>query len=293
LAEAARWTEANGFSTLLVADHLVARLIDPFPALTAAAAATTALRVGTFVLNNDLRHPVMVAREAATVDLLSDGRFELGMGAGHMRSEYEEAGIRFDRGAVRVERLAESVRILKGLLSGGECTFSGEHYRVQGHGVPAPVQKPRPPLLIGGNGRRLQELAAREADTVGFVGFSHRKGGREVDLEDFGPEALDRQVAAVRDAAGERFAELELNALVQRAVVTDDPEAAAAELAAEDGWPDPEAVLRSPYLLIGSLDSIAEQLIERRERFGVSYWSLFDGRGGRDLAPVVACLAGT
>jgi probable F420-dependent oxidoreductase len=293
LAETARWTEANGFSTLLMADHLVPGLLDPFPALSAAATATTTLRIGTFVLNNDLRHPVMAAREAASLDLLSDGRFELGLGAGHMRSEYDEAGIRFDRGAIRVQRLAESVQVLKTLLSGKDCTFSGEHYRIQGHRAPALAQGSGPPLLVGGNGRRLHELAAREADAVGFVGFSHRRGGREASLDDFGPEALGRQVAAVREAAGARFPRLELNALVQRAVVTDDPRAAAEDMAARDEWPDPETALRSPYLLVGSLDSIAEQLIARRERFGVSYWALFDGRGGRDLAPVVARLAGT
>src|SRR5438132_14203420 len=140
VAEQARWAENHGFSTLLVADHLVPQLLDPFPSLAAAAGATERLRVGTFVVNNDLRHPVMLAREAATVDLVSDGRFELGMGAGHMESEYREAGIAFDRGRVRVERLAESVEIVKTLLAGEECTFEGRHYQVRGHRVPAPHQ---------------------------------------------------------------------------------------------------------------------------------------------------------
>src|SRR5438105_3752089 len=182
IAEQARWAEDHGFSTLLVADHLVPGALDPFPSLAAAAAATRHLRVGTFVVNNDLRHPVLLAREAATLDLLSDGRFELGLGAGHMESEYLEAGIPFERGRVRVERLAESVEILKTLLAGEECTFEGRHYHVRGHRVPAPAQRPRPPFLIGGNGPRLLELAGREADAVGFTGFSHRQGGREVVL---------------------------------------------------------------------------------------------------------------
>jgi probable F420-dependent oxidoreductase len=292
MAEQARWAEDHGFSTLLVPDHLVPNLLDPFPALAVAAAATRRLRLGTFVVNNDLRSPVLLGREAATLDVVSDGRFELGLGAGHMQSEYREVGIPFDRGRVRVERLSESVQILKTLLAGEECTFEGRHYHVQGHRIPAPVQAPRPPLLIGGNGPKLHELAAREADVVGFTGFSHREGGREASTDDFDSDALGRQVARVRAAAGDRFGTLELNVLVQK-VVIGEPSAAARELARETGWPDAEVLLDSPYMLIGTPHSIAEELIARRERFGVSYVAVFDRRGGRDLAPVVARLAGT
>ncbi|HEX4215049.1 MAG TPA: TIGR03621 family F420-dependent LLM class oxidoreductase [Candidatus Dormibacteraeota bacterium] len=293
LAERARWAEAHGFSTLLVADHLVPDLLDPFPSLAAAATATSRLRVGTFVINNDLRHPVMLAREAATLDVVSGGRFELGIGAGHMASEYHQAGLTFDRGRVRVERLAESVEILRSLLGGETCTFGGRHYRVDGHKVPEPVQRPRPPLLIGGNGRMVHELAARRADAVGFTGFTHRQGGLEVAPDSFHAEALDAQVARVREQAGDRFEELELNALVQRVVLTEDRSAAVADLAAEGGWPDVDALLQSPYLLVGSVESMTEDLLRRRERFGVSYWVVFDRRGGFDLAPVVERLAGT
>src|SRR4051794_27712561 len=141
------------------------------PALISAAEATKTLRIGTNVLNNDLRHPVMVAREAATVDLLTDGRFELGLGAGSIKSEYDEAGFSFDPGTTRVERLADSVAIIKSLLNGEQVTFAGRHYRVTGHKIaPLPAQKPHPPILIGGNGRLLLALAAREADIVGFSG---------------------------------------------------------------------------------------------------------------------------
>jgi len=293
LAEQARWAEDHGYSTLLVADHLVPEALDAFPALAAAAAATSRLRVGTFVVNNDLRSPVLLARQAATLDLVSDGRFELGLGAGHMESEYREAGIPFDRGRVRVERLAESVQVLKTLLSGEECTFQGRHYQVQGHRIPPPLQAPRPPILIGGNGPRLLELAAAEADAVGFTGFSHREGGRRTVLEDFGSVALDRQIALVRTAAGDRFSTLELNVLVQMVIVTEDPRAAAEEAAREPGSPPAEVLLDSPYVLVGTRHSIGEQLIARRERFGVSYVVLFERRGGRDLAPVVARLAGS
>src|SRR6266852_2600210 len=150
-ADKARKVEALGYAVLLVPDHL-AELLAPLPALAAAAAATTRLRVGTAVLNNDFRHPVLLAREAATLDVLSDGRLALGLGAGHMRSEYEQVGLAFDPGATRVERLAESVVLVKRLFEGDTVTFAGRHYRVPGHTIhPRPMQRPRPPIFIGGN----------------------------------------------------------------------------------------------------------------------------------------------
>src|SRR2546422_1282691 len=150
-ADKARKVERLGYSVLLVPDHL-AELLAPFPALAGAAAATTRLRVGTAVLNNDFRHPVLTAREAATLDVLSDGRLELGLGAGHMQSEYEAAGLGFDPGATRVERLAEAVVVVKRLLEGEAVTYTGTHYRVTGHTIhPRPVQRPPPPIFIGGN----------------------------------------------------------------------------------------------------------------------------------------------
>src|SRR6202163_102910 len=156
--EKARKVEGLGYATFTVPDHLT-DLIAPMPALVSAAEATKTLRVGTNVLNNDLRHPVLVAREAAAVDLLTDGRLQLGLGAGSIRSEYDQAGLRFEAGRVRVERLAEAVSVIKGLLEGEEVTFSGAHYQVAGHRIaPLPVQKPHPPILIGGNGPRLLTL---------------------------------------------------------------------------------------------------------------------------------------
>src|SRR4051812_7613242 len=177
LAEKARKIEALGYDTLSFPDHLNER-IAPLPALVAAAAATSRLRLGTSVLNNDLRHPVLVAREAAAVDLLTDGRLQLGLGAGSIRSEYDQAGFGFDPGSVRVERLGEAGRIIRKLLDGDEVPFSGRHYRIAGHSIaPHPIQKPHPPILIGGNGRQLLTLAAMEADIVGFSGITFRGGG--------------------------------------------------------------------------------------------------------------------
>jgi probable F420-dependent oxidoreductase len=291
-ADKARKVEALGYAVLLVPDHL-AELLAPFPALAAAAAATTRLRVGTAVLNNDFRHPALLAREAATLDVLSDGRLELGLGAGHMRSEYEQAGLAFDPGATRVERLGEAVVILKRLLEGESVTFAGRHYRVTGHSIhPRPVQRPRPPVLIGGNAPRLLTLAAREADIVGLTGIAFRHGGKEPDVSDFRAAVVDERVRLVRETAADRFDRLELTALVQRVVVTDDRRKAAEELAT-GRWArlTPDEILASPFALVGTADQMVDDLRARRERWGISYVMTHEPFMDA-LAPVVARLAG-
>jgi probable F420-dependent oxidoreductase len=274
-----------------VPDHL-SEMLAPIPAVTSAAAATTRLRVGTNVLNNDLRHPVLVAREAATIDLLSGGRFQLGLGAGHMKAEYDEAGLPFDRGRVRVDRLAEAVTIVKRLLEGGRVTFVGRYYRITGHAIhPLPVQRPRPPILIGGNGPRLLALAAREADIVGLSGITFLRGGAEADLSAWRPAALDERVALVRAAAGDRLPQLELNALVQRVIVTsgrlEERRRAAEEVAR--GRLAADEVLESPFALIGPVEQLVELLHARRERWGISSYTVFEP-AIEPLAPVVARL---
>jgi probable F420-dependent oxidoreductase len=274
--EKARRAEALGYTVFLVPDHL-ADIMPPWVALAVAAEAAPTMRIGTFVLNNDLRHPALVAREAAALDLLTDGRLELGLGAGHMEAEYDQIGLRFDPSAVRVERLGEAVAIVKRLLAGEEVTFTGAHYRLAGHRVsPRPAQRPRPPLLLGGNSRRLLELAGREADIVSFLGFSHRSGGREFDLGAFGEAGTAARIDIVRDAAGSRFGELMLNAVVQRVVVTDNARSAAADLAA-DAELSLDEVLESPYLLVGSVEAIADALRARHERHGFTYWVVPEG----------------
>jgi probable F420-dependent oxidoreductase len=290
--EKVRKVEALGYSTLLAPDHL-ADLMPPMIALAHAAEVTTSLRLGPFVLNNDFRHPVLLAREAAALDLLSSGRLELGLGAGHMQSEYEQAGLTYDRASVRIERLGESVRIVKSLLAGETTTLDGRYYQVREHrSYPRPVQQPHPPIAIGGNGDKILALAAREADIVGLTGLGFRKGAREVDVSGFKPEHVDERVAWVRSQAGARFDTVELNVLVQRVVLTDDREAAAAEIAAQ--WPvlSAEDVLQTPYALIGTVDQMAEALRERRQRWGLSYIVTHEPFLDT-LAPVVAKLAGT
>jgi probable F420-dependent oxidoreductase len=292
LVEKARRIEALGYDILTFPDHLNER-IAPLPALVSAAEATQRLRVGTNVLNNDLRHPVLVAREAATIDLLTEGRLQLGLGAGSIKSEYDEAGISFDPGATRVERLAEAVTIIKGLLKGEQVTFAGQHYRVTGHTVaPLPVQKPRPPILIGGNGRNLLTLAARQADIVGLSGVTFRQGGASPpDLSGWRVAEVDRRVRLVREMAGDRFPRLELNALVQRVVVTDDRHGAAEELTRRWTQLSADEILASPYVLVGTIDQIVEDLRARRERWGISYYVIHEPFLDA-FAPIVARLAG-
>ncbi|MFI4948973.1 MAG: LLM class F420-dependent oxidoreductase [Alphaproteobacteria bacterium] len=290
--EKARRIEALGYFSLTVPDHLT-DLPAPIPAVLSAAEATTRIQVGTHVLNNDLRHPVLVAREAATVDLLTDGRFQLGLGAGSIQSEYDEAGLSFDSGGTRVERLAEAITVIKGLLRGERVTFTGRHYRINGHTIaPLPIQKPHPPILIGGNGPRLLALAAREADIVGLSGLTFRDGGsRPPDLSGWRVSGVDERIRHVREVAGERYASLEICALVQRVVVTDGRRQAAEELTRR--WADLTAdeLLQSPYVLIGTIDQMVEDLQARRERWDISYYvvqeSFLDA-----FAPVVARLAG-
>ena len=287
----ARRAEEFGYSVFTVPDHL-AGIFAPMPALMSAAAATKRLRVGTNVLNNDFRHPVLVAREAATADLLTDGRLQLGVGAGHMKSEYDEAGLPFDAGSTRVERLGEAVTIVKSLLKGEEVTFAGRHYRVSGHRIhPLPVQRPHPPILIGGNGRQLLTLAAREADIVGLSGITFRRDGVEPDLSGWRTAGVDQRVQLVRKAAGDRYERLELNALVQRVVVTDSRRQAAEELARRWTQLSPAEILESPYVLIGTVDQQVEDLQARRERWGISYYAIFEPYL-EAFAPVVAKLAG-
>ena len=210
-----------------------------------------------------------------------------------MRSEYEEVGIPFDPASVRIERLGESVRIIKAMLAGEAASSDGPNYRVRQHrGYPLPEQKPRPPILIGGNGPKLLSLAAREADIVGLTGLGFPKGGSVVDVAGFKADSVDECVGLVRSEAGERFERLELNVLVQRVVVTDDARSVAAELA--DQWPalSVEDILDTPYLLIGTVDEMAAALRARREHWGISY--VVTHEPFRDaLAPVVAQLAGT
>jgi probable F420-dependent oxidoreductase len=287
----ARRLEDLGYSTLLIPDHL-AGLLSPMPALVSAAMATKTLRVGTGVLNNDFRHPAFVAREAATVDVLIDGRLQLGLGAGHMKVEYDQAGLPYDPGGIRVERLTESIAIIKSLFKGEPVTYAGRHYRVTGQTIhPRPLQQPHPPILIGGNGPQLLTLAAKEADIVGLTGITFRRGGTAPDLAGSRARGVEERLGWMRDAAGDRYDRLELNALVQRVVVTDDRRRTIRNL--PEAWKQltDDEIIASPYVLVGTVDQMVEDLLARRERWGISYYTTHEPYLDA-LAPVVARLAG-
>lgn len=289
--EKARKIEQLGYSTLFVPDHFDDQFT-PTPALMAAAAATTTLRIGGMVFDNDYRHPLIFAKEAATMDVLSGGRYEIGIGAGWMKTDYDAAGMTYDRPGVRIERLQESLAIIKGLFGEGPFSFSGKHYTITEHnGLPKPLQQPRPPILVGGGGRRVLSLAAREADIIG-VNFNLAPGrvNREV-MNTGDATSTAEKVRWIRDAAGARFDDLELNVTVFVAIVTDDQPAMVERIAPGFGMAPPE-LLQSPHALIGSVEEIADALVERRERFGFSY-IVISGEGFEAFAPVVKKLAGT
>jgi probable F420-dependent oxidoreductase len=296
LVAEARRAEALGYATLLLRDHVVAEpfgdQLAPMVALTAAATATTTLRVGSLVLDNDYRHPVLLAKEAATLDLISGGRFELGIGAGWLRDEYERAGIPFDPPGVRVGRLSESLRLLKALLSAAPVRFDGEHYSVDGiETFPRPVQRPRLPILVGAGSRRMLGIAGREADIVGILPRALPEGTISDDLAERSPETLLRKVDWVRQAAEEPD-QVELSMMVT-VVPAVDHRKAAEQLAVERGWGAAagELVLAMPSVLVGSTARMVELAQARRERFGFSYLVVAD----HDLeafAPVVEQLAG-
>lgn len=291
--EIARQAEAVGFSSLFVPDHFVDHPLAPIPALAAAAAVTTTLRVGPLVLGNDYKHPVVLAREAATIDLLSDGRLELGVGAGWMTVDYEKAGMPLDRPGVRIARLAESIAILKGLFADGPFSFAGEHYRItELDGQPKPVQRPHPPFVIGGGGKKVLALAAREAQIVGVNANLRSGDGTSADAaSSLTSERTDEKIQWLRDAAGKNFDDLEIQTLVGFVHLTDDRTKIAEAMAANFGVTPDDAIL-APVTLVGTESQIVELLEARRERWHMSY-TVVPHESMTQLAPIVARLAGT
>jgi probable F420-dependent oxidoreductase len=288
--ENARSVESMGYSAFTLPDHFGEQM-SPIGALMSAADATTTLRVGSLVFDNDYRHPVVLAKEVATLDVLSGGRFDLGIGAGWMVKDYTQSGIPYDAAGIRIERLEEAVKIVKGALTGEKFSFQGKHYTINGiEGAPAPVQKPHPPILMGGGGRKMLGVAAREANIV-HVNYSLSEGRINPALVRTGfAAATEEKIGWIREAAGKRFHDLEIGLTIFFATVTDDREAVAAVIAPGMGA-EPKDVLEMPFFLIGTIDQLVEQLQERRERFGVSY-VIVPGETAEALAPVVERLAG-
>ena len=291
--EKARQAEALGYSTLFVPDHFIDHPLAPMPAMAAAAAVTDTLRVGSLVLGNDYKHPVVLAREAATLDLLSGGRLELGLGAGWMTADYEKAGLELDRPGARIDRLEESVKIVKGLMGDGPFTFHGEHYRVTDlDGEPKPVQQPHPPFIIGGGAPKILGVAAREAAIVGVN--ANLRGGVAISEDaarSMTGAATDQKISWLREAAGPRFDDLEIQSFVGFTNFTDDRRSLAEMMAGAFGV-SPDEALETPVVLAGTLEEMIDDVQARRERWGMSYVVV-----GVDVmeqfAPAVAKLAGT
>lgn len=281
--EVARRAEAAGFDVFCVSDH-VGPGLSPMPVLAAVAQATTSIRLGTFVLNATMRNPVHLAWETSTLDRLSNGRVELGLGAGHTPHEYDATGIEQRPAAVRKRQLAEQVELLRRLLDGQTVDHDGEFHRLQRAAVDRSVQD-RLPILVGGNGRRLLAHAGGHADIVGLQGLGRTLDDGHRHAVNWTPEHLDRQVEQVRAGAGARFADLELNALVQVAGITDDPATATAEVVGRVEGLTEEMVEAVPYVLVGTVDDIVEKIERCRRRWGVSYFVV---RALEDFAPVIA-----
>ena len=276
-ADHARAAEDAGVGSLLLRDHFSAgafgQQLAPFSALAAAAAVTTGLRVGTLVLSNDFRHPAILAHEAASLHHLSGGRFDLGLGAGWYEPEYRAAGIRFDAAGQRIDRLEESLAIIKGLLAGDPVQHSGTWYQIDGLDLDVmPERRGRPRLLIGAGGPRMLRVAARHADVVGLLPAPIKGSEDRDDPADRLPPAFDRKLAMLRSAAGNRFGQLELSALASF-TVTARRRSETEDLIARRGWSGigVEAVWDMPTVFIGSPGQIRDDLQARRERFGLTY----------------------
>jgi probable F420-dependent oxidoreductase len=293
--DAVREVEGLGYSSLMLSDHLVDQFA-PISALSVAAAVTSTLRIGTFVFNNDLRHPVVLAQELATLDRLSDGRLEIGMGAGWNVPEYEATGIPYDPGATRIDRLAESMTIMKGLFADGPIDFEGRFYKVKGfEDFPRPIQRPHPPFLVGGGSPKLLRFAAQNAQIVGIAPRVLPNG--KADVMGCTLAGSEKKIAIIREAAGPRFDQLEINTYPSLSgKITDQARPAVREVAdrlrrrygVELSEQD---ILESPHVFIGSVDSLAEKFRMLNERLGINH--ILVGEDYRDFGPLVERLSGT
>ena len=300
----ARRTEALGYSTLFTTDHYFGpgsiadssghRPVDvaPIVAMTAAASVTTDLRVGCRVFNVDLHHPVVLAKEMATLDLISDGRVEVGLGAGWVAAEYEGLGVTMDRAGVRISRLGEVVGLMRAHWRGEEMDLDGTYVHASGFaGVPAPVQEPGPPIFIGGGRQRILTLAGQLADIVScnFDNSAGRLGSTSVASS--GAAETEQKLEWVRAGAGDRFNAIELEIGAYFVAVSADPAPTIAAMANRFGVSEAEFASH-PHALLGTVDTICATLQERRDRYGFSYVTV-PQRNIDEFAAVVSRLAGT
>ena len=296
--DAVRRIEDLGYATVSISDHFTQGwMMEPVVAMTVAAEATERLRVLSLVLSNDHRHPVLVHKAMATLDVLSGGRVEIGLGAGWLQSDYQAAGMPLDPPATRIDRLDEAVQVLKGLFGPAPVSFAGSHYRIEAlDGLPKPVQRPWPPLLIGGGGRRVLSVAGRHADMVSVNPRLRAGTVTPSVLADATAERIGQKIAWVRaaaEAAGrpDDAVELQTNLLLCRIETSSSRAREAVSSLAATSDTDPRLLVGSPAVLAGSVDQCVEALQASRERFGISYVNV-----GGDLeaaAPIVRRLAGS
>ena len=290
LASEARRAEDLGYGGVSLTDHLREQC-GPLVGLAAMAAATSKVKITAMVLANDFRHPVMLAKELATLDRMSDGRLEVGMGAGWLTTDYQQGGIRMDRPGLRIERLDEAISVLEGCFADGAFDFQGNHYWITGlDSQPKPHQRPRPPLMVGGGGPRILNLAARRADIVGLnaslrAGVVDQRVGSTATAE-----ATDEKLAVIRGTAGARFDDIEMQTLVQVAMIDSDRQAIINLLASGFGLTAEQGMV-TPHALVGTVDECCEQLETQRERWGISHITLPYG-STEAMAPVVERLTG-
>jgi probable F420-dependent oxidoreductase len=290
LVAAARRAEDIGYSTFSMADHFGLPFA-PLIALQAVADATTTLRITQTVLAHDFRQPAVLAKELATLDVFSGGRVEVGLGAGWMRSEYEQAGIRFDSAGIRIARLEEFITVLKGLFADEPFSFSGAHYRISDlDGTPKPIQRPHPPILVGGGGMKLRAVAARQADIIQVMPRIQGPG-QPIDAGEFTAATYKDKIDHIKAVAGERFPEIELGTQLLLATVTDDPDGAVAEFAAGHGIRRDD-LRDSPLVAVGSLNQVCDKLLAVRDEYGISYFACPVGARPSSLAPIIDKVAG-
>lgn len=293
-ADTVRWVEDAGYSTIFLPDHFQDQLA-PIAAMTSVVMLSSTLKVGSLVIDNDYRHPVITAMEMATIDRLSEGRLEFGIGAGWKKLDYDQSGISYHPPKVRVDRFMEAVEVIRRLFGEDPVDFDGEYYTITGMvGSPRPHTPGGPPLIIAGGARRMLRFAGRHASIVG-VNPSIHSGTVDADAaRDALGDRIDAKFAWVREGAGDRFDDIEFNAWSSVTSVTDDPEGFARMIAPGFGIPEDQAheALESPITMIGTVDGIGERLYERRERWGYSYHVVVDA-AAIEFAPVVARFAGT
>ena len=292
--DTAKFAEQQGYSSLLVPDHFHGQY-GPMTALAAAAAVTTELKVGALVFGNDYRHPIMLAKEMATLDHIAEGRVEFGIGAGWMRTDYDQTGMVYDRPGLRIERMVESLQIIKRCWQEGSFDFAGEHYQIDGYdGLPLPYTPGGPPVIIGGGGPRMLGVAAEHADIVAITA-NLRAGEVGADaISDSMPEAYDAKLARVGEVLGDRLDDTEINSLAMNTTITDNRDGALEFFAGMFGAPK-EHVAQTPALIVGSVDEIVETLQERRDRWGFNY-VVVQQNGGQGLErfnKVISTLAGS